>query len=530
MIQSTPVTSIERTGALRARRRCGPVKIVRTPRWTTCRTPRREPASPPAGAPPRRRRRAASGARLRAAARRGRRSRSSAALVVGARRRGSAPRHGAARSPTRGRAATTPRCTRCSRPRTQRRVPLRPLRRRVPRRGEGSRRSRALTAGRAGEPAADGAVARAGHLRTRVFGTLTGTLALPVVEQRRRRGDRLAAPTSSSPGCGRASSSPRAPTLPPRAAIQARDGTPLAEGEARLLGSRRARRRRSPGASARRRPSAPPSSSGRGVPAGAPVGLTGLEREFDAELAGTPGGELRAGDRVLASVRRSGAAPCARRSTPRSSAPPSRRSPAASAAIAVHAPARRRGARARRDRLLGAAAAGLDVQDHHARRRARGRASPSRRASTRSRPAAMLEGVELENANGESCGGTLQHRVRALVQLGLRADGRRARAPSGSSPTAERFGFNEDPGLAGRDALDDPGGGARSATTSPSARPRSARARCSPPRWRWPASPPRSPRTGCACARRCARARRRSARGPRRSRSRARSAATCAPS
>ncbi len=94
---------------------------------------------------------------------------------------------------------------------------------------------------------------------------------------------------------------PRDVELPPRAAIQARDGTPLAEGEARLseLGALASE-------IAGRVGPAPPERAAelerRGVPAGAPVGLTGLEREFDTELAGTPGGELRAGERVLASV------------------------------------------------------------------------------------------------------------------------------------------------------------------------------------------------------------------------------------
>ena len=36
---------------------------------------------------------------------------------------------------------------------------------------------------------------------------------------------------------------------------------------------------------------------------GTPVGLTGLERAFDDRLAGTPGGVLYAGDRVIASIR-----------------------------------------------------------------------------------------------------------------------------------------------------------------------------------------------------------------------------------
>ena len=38
------------------------------------------------------------------------------------------------------------------------------------------------------------------------------------------------------------------------------------------------------------------------MPPGAPVGHTGLEREFDDELAGTPGGTLFAGRRRVAVV------------------------------------------------------------------------------------------------------------------------------------------------------------------------------------------------------------------------------------
>ncbi len=72
--------------------------------------------------------------------------------------------------------------------------------------------------------------------------------------------------------------------------------------------------------------------------------------------------------------------------------------------------------------------------------------------------AATLEGIELENANGESCGGSLinsfAHSCNSVF------------APMGAElgadklvAAAERFGFNEDPGLAGRRPLDDPGGG-----------------------------------------------------------------------
>ena len=62
--------------------------------------------------------------------------------------------------------------------------------------------------------------------------------------------------------------------------------------------------------------------------------------------------------------------------------------------------------------------------------------------------AAVLEGVQLENANGEACGGTLLEAFAescnsVFAPLGARVGARRLVA------TAERFGFNRDPGLAG---------------------------------------------------------------------------------
>jgi cell division protein FtsI/penicillin-binding protein 2 len=62
--------------------------------------------------------------------------------------------------------------------------------------------------------------------------------------------------------------------------------------------------------------------------------------------------------------------------------------------------------------------------------------------------AATLEGIELENANGESCGGTLlqsfAHSCNSVfAPLGAELGARRLVA------TAEHFGFNEDPGLVG---------------------------------------------------------------------------------
>ncbi len=91
----------------------------------------------------------------------------------------------------------------------------------------------------------------------------------------------------------------RETTLADRGDILARDGTPLAKGPDRLsdLGPLAAE-------VAGRVGPAPPERAAelarRGVPEGAPVGLNGLEREFDERLAGSPGGILRAGERVVA--------------------------------------------------------------------------------------------------------------------------------------------------------------------------------------------------------------------------------------
>ena len=54
----------------------------------------------------------------------------------------------------------------------------------------------------------------------------------------------------------------------------------------------------------------------------------------------------------------------------------------------------------------------LDLQDRHRHCRRCATTSPSRRPSTRVETAATLSGVELQNANGESCGGTLAETLR----------------------------------------------------------------------------------------------------------------------
>jgi cell division protein FtsI/penicillin-binding protein 2 len=301
-----------------------------------------------------------------------------------------------------------------------------------------------VSVGKAGEPQS-GAVTVPVSLRTRVFGTIRGTISLPVEEVEDGAAidwDRYLV----HPGLRRGEKLTRTTTMPPRATIQARDGTPLAEGEARLseLGALASE-------IAGRVGPAPPERAAelarRGVPPGAPVGLTGLEREFDEELAGTPGGELRAGDRVLASV-----APRKGRAVRTTIDPEVQRAAVealagrfggiavvrprdgevlALAGIAYSAP-QPPGSVFKIVTLAGALEAGV------------AKGSSSYPVET----AAVLEGVELENANGESCGGSLRNAFAHSCNSVF--------APMGAElgagklvATAEKFGFNADPGLAG---------------------------------------------------------------------------------
>ena len=282
-------------------------------------------------------------------------------------------------------------------------------------------------------------------LRTRIFGTLSGRVALPVVESEEGAAVDWR-PYLVHPGLQQGETLARATTLPPRAAIQARDGTALAEGEARLskLGALAAE-------IAGRVGPAPPERAAelarRGVPPGAAVGLTGLEREFDAELAGRPGGELRAGDRLLASVtpKRGSAVrttidPGLQRAAVEALAGrfggiavlrPSDGEVLALAGVAYSAP-QPPGSVFKIITLAAALEAGV--------------AKPTSRYPVET--SATLEGVELENAHGEACGGTIKNAFAhscnsVFAPMGAELGAERLVA------AAERFGFNKDPGLAG---------------------------------------------------------------------------------
>ena len=282
-------------------------------------------------------------------------------------------------------------------------------------------------------------------VKTRIFGTLRGTVRLPISGDGERAGLDWTT-TTAFPGLRAGESLTRRTELPARAAILARDGTPLAEGTGRFsrLGPLAAEIAGRTGPIPADREAR---YARRGIPPGASVGLSGLEREFDERLLGTPGGALMAGKRVIASspprpgtpvrssidpgIQRAAVTALAGRFGGVAVLQPRTGEVLALAGIAYSAP-QPPGSTFKIITLAGALDAGV----------------VSRSATFPAQSAATLEGVELENANGEVCGGSLAasfaescNSVFAPLGVKLGAD-RLVEA-------AERFGFNEKPSLQG---------------------------------------------------------------------------------
>jgi cell division protein FtsI/penicillin-binding protein 2 len=291
----------------------------------------------------------------------------------------------------------------------------------------------------------DGVVTVPVTVRTRAFGIVRATLRLPFAGE--DDDARIAwSRNLTFPGVARGRRLSRTTRLPRRADILARDGTPLAQGEGRgsplgeaalaiagVLGPA------TPDRVARLRAS--------GVPGDASIGLSGLERVFDEQLAGRPGGILRAGTRVLAT------------SLPRP-APAVRTTidPAVQRA-AVKALGEQFGGiavlRPRSGEILGLAGvafSGLQPPGSTFKMVTLSGALEARIAGPHSsypaRTSATIEGVDIENANGESCGGSLRlsfaHSCNSVfAPLGARLGAARLVG------TAEAFGFNHDLGIPG---------------------------------------------------------------------------------
>jgi hypothetical protein len=288
-------------------------------------------------------------------------------------------------------------------PADRRRVPVATLRRAYERAAV-TATARDVQAGRPRERE-DGSVQVPVTVQTTLFGTVRSSVVLPVrsgeeegiawtralVFPGLRRGERLSARTR----------------LPERADLLSRDGSVLARGPARTpdpaladvaldtvgqLGV--------PGPDRLRELKA------RGVPADARVGLSGLERALDDRLRGQPGGQLRAGGRVLAAT------------APRKARPVRTTIAPAVVRAAVAALAGRLGGVTAIDPrtgevlgFAGIAFSGLQPPGSTMKIVTLAAALEAGITSRRKRypvqTAATLEGVEIQNANGESCGGTL---------------------------------------------------------------------------------------------------------------------------
>jgi peptidoglycan glycosyltransferase len=280
----------------------------------------------------------------------------------------------------------------------------------------------------------DGTFAMPVRVGTRIFGTIDGTVQLKAsdvgVDWR---------PYMSFPGLRAGERLDRTTRMPPRADLLARDGTPFsklpdiapdvvggvgpmpAEDVARLTAL--------------------------GYPADAQVGTTGLQRFLQERLGGRPGGDLRAGGRVLAHVEPKAARPM--RTTI---------SPSVERAAITALAGRLGGVVAVRPRtgeilaFAGIAFSGLQPPGSTMKILTLTGALEAKVATPKSTypyaTSTTLSGVKLENANGENCGGTLAQAFAVSCNSVF--------APLGATlgatrlvSIAERFGFNHPPGIPG---------------------------------------------------------------------------------
>lgn len=278
---------------------------------------------------------------------------------------------------------------------------------------------------------------------TRVFGLIRGELRLPMEESRVKW-----APHLVFPGLKEGELLTRRSEPPRRADILARDGSKIATGPAD-------KRVVAPGPAAGIAGELGPAEEvadrqaiyARGFPRAWPLGKTGIELIVDEQAAGVPGGTLLAGPRPVARAR-----PRRARAV-RTTIDPGVQAAAITALAGrfggiVALDARRAEVRALAGVAFSApqppgstfkivtASAALEAK----------RVKPSTRFPVAT--SANIDGVPLQNASGESCGGTFENSFvhscnSVFAPLGVRVGAERLVA------MAERYGFNGPPALAG---------------------------------------------------------------------------------
>ena len=280
--------------------------------------------------------------------------------------------------------------------------------------------------------------------RTRAFGSVRAPLMLPAT------GGKIDwRPSMTFPGVPPGATLSRRTAAPQRADILARDGRVIVTGPAGA-------RTEPLGAVAQSVAGdlGPPATQAdsdrlyaRGFPAGTLVGVSGLERLADDRAAGRPGGLLFAGGHVLASTR------------PRPARPVRTTIDLGLQQAAVTALAGRYGGAVALDprtaevRALAGIAFSGPQPPGSTFKLVTASAVLEAHLAKLSTPfpvetKAVIDGVDLENANGESCGGTFaQSFARScnsvFAPLGVKVGAKRLVS------MAERYGWNHSPGLAG---------------------------------------------------------------------------------
>jgi hypothetical protein len=306
------------------------------------------------------------------------------------------------------------------------------------------------TAGRA-RSAASGRVEVPVKVRTRMWGTLALPMTLEVVSIEGSQKVEWS-PSSTFPGVPQGASLTRRTTLPRRATLLARDGKVLAEsppegqpgGRTLPLGEAFAAVVGEVGAipSARRA-----KLEAEGVPPDAEVGTSGLELALDEELRGRPGGELLAGAKVLAS-----STPRAGHAVRTTISPPVQEAAVAALGSQLGGVVAMQPASGQILAVAGIGLNGLQPPGSTFKMITVSGALSAHIASPRTTypyaTYATLDGVRLNNANGEECGGSLELAFAVSCNsvfspLGVKLGAEKLVA------MAEAFGFNHDPGIPG---------------------------------------------------------------------------------
>ena len=282
------------------------------------------------------------------------------------------------------------------------------------------------------------------EVQTRIFGTVEHAMRLPIEDGRVDWSPHLV-----FPGLTSGVTLERTTTAPARAKILARDGSTLVEGPASArvsplgtAGAEIAGSMAAPAAEAERN-----ALYARGFEESTPVGVSGLERILEEQLAGRPGGRLLAGTRVLAA------------SEPQPAEPVHTTIDVGIQQAVATALAGRFGGIAALDprtsaiRGLAGIAFSAPQPPGSTFKIITATAALEQKLVKPSTPfpvqtAAVIDGVELENANGESCGGTFAqsfaHSCNSVfAPLGVKIGADKL------VETAERYGFNKDPAIAG---------------------------------------------------------------------------------